>query len=238
MDLKKVLNSAEPSDNDSVVATAIKTSSIQTLPPRPVLAKSSRILSSSSIAPYSRPLSSYSSSSGHYPPLLHSGPSFPTSSAPSYERSHSTPTSRPLHINSQESYAANRPHLPSSNFSQLLSANHYRVPPVRQTSDNDHDGPASVAASDASSNQKPCLWQRPFCNMTFSDDQALYDHVNQVHIGRKKTDNLCLSCHWKNCNVVCSKRDHITSHIKVHIPVKPYKCKVLHFMRHPLNISP
>ncbi|KAJ3305892.1 hypothetical protein HDV03_000734 [Kappamyces sp. JEL0829] len=71
---------------------------------------------------------------------------------------------------------------------------------------------------------KPCLWQRPFCTMTFADDQALYDHVNEVHIGRKKTDNLCLSCHWKNCAVVCSKRDHITSHIKVHIPVKPYKC--------------
>ena len=236
MDLKQVLNSAEPSDNDSVVTTTIKTSS---MPPRPVLAKSSRILSSSSIAPYSRPLSSYSSSSGHYPPPLHSGPSFPTSSAPSYERSHSTLTSRPLHINSQESYAANRPHLPISNFSQLLSTNHYRVPPVRQMSDNDHEGPASVhnsvaSSSDASGNQKPCLWQRPFCNMTFSDDQALYDHVNQVHIGRKKTDNLCLSCHWKNCNVVCSKRDHITSHIKVHIPVKPYKCKVLLFA---LNIS-
>ncbi|KAJ3318697.1 hypothetical protein HDV06_004110 [Boothiomyces sp. JEL0866] len=72
---------------------------------------------------------------------------------------------------------------------------------------------------------KECLWGKPHCAQLFPDDQALFDHVNQVHIGRKKTDNLCLSCHWGNCNVVCTKRDHITSHIKVHIPVKPYKCK-------------
>lgn len=85
---------------------------------------------------------------------------------------------------------------------------------------------SSQPESVASSGVKKCQWQRPLCNQVFADEQALYDHVNELHIGRKKTDNLCLSCHWKNCTVVCTKRDHITSHIKVHVPVKPYKCQV------------
>ncbi|KAI8902144.1 hypothetical protein BC833DRAFT_574561 [Globomyces pollinis-pini] len=72
---------------------------------------------------------------------------------------------------------------------------------------------------------KHCCWKKPVvCQMVFETDEELYEHTLQAHIGRKKTDNLCLSCHWDNCHVVCTKRDHITSHLKVHIPVKPFKC--------------
>jgi uncharacterized Zn-finger protein len=74
---------------------------------------------------------------------------------------------------------------------------------------------------------KLCKWRG--CTERFMDDQTLFEHVNEQHIGRKKNDNLCLSCHWENCRVICSKRDHITSHLKVHIPIKPYKCSVFNF---------
>ena len=31
-------------------------------------------------------------------------------------------------------------------------------------------------------------------------------------------------CHWGTCKTNTIKRDHITSHIRVHIPLKPHKC--------------
>ncbi|CAB5216487.1 unnamed protein product [Rhizophagus irregularis] len=45
------------------------------------------------------------------------------------------------------------------------------------------------------------------------------------HVGRKSTGNLCLSCHWDKCEVVTTKRDHITSHLRVHVPLKPHVCE-------------
>ncbi|KAJ2376088.1 hypothetical protein IW150_002180, partial [Coemansia sp. RSA 2607] len=59
---------------------------------------------------------------------------------------------------------------------------------------------------------------------TFSDPETLYAHVTNDHIGRKSTGNLCLECKWEGCQVKRTKRDHITSHVRVHIPLKPYKC--------------
>jgi hypothetical protein len=44
--------------------------------------------------------------------------------------------------------------------------------------------------------------------------EELYEHLCQDHIGRKSTNNLCLTCHWEGCGVVCAKRDHITSHLR------------------------
>jgi hypothetical protein len=44
--------------------------------------------------------------------------------------------------------------------------------------------------------------------------EDLYEHLCQDHIGRKSTNNLCLTCHWEGCGVVCAKRDHITSHLR------------------------
>ncbi|KAJ2595048.1 hypothetical protein H4R99_005515 [Coemansia sp. RSA 1722] len=68
-----------------------------------------------------------------------------------------------------------------------------------------------------------CHWKD--CSAgTFTDPETLYAHVTNDHIGRKSTGNLCLECKWEGCQVKRTKRDHITSHVRVHIPLKPYKC--------------
>lgn len=33
-----------------------------------------------------------------------------------------------------------------------------------------------------------------------------------------------MTCQWGSCNTTTVKRDHITSHIRVHVPLKPHKC--------------
>ncbi|KAJ1742120.1 hypothetical protein LPJ78_002838 [Coemansia sp. RSA 989] len=60
----------------------------------------------------------------------------------------------------------------------------------------------------------------------FHDAEVLYTHITNDHVGRKSTGNLCLECKWDGCNVKRTKRDHITSHIRVHVPLKPYKCSL------------
>lgn len=50
------------------------------------------------------------------------------------------------------------------------------------------------------------------------------DHVCDEHVGRKSLNNLNLQCHWGSCRTTTVKRDHITSHIRVHVPLKPHKC--------------
>ncbi|KAI7850792.1 hypothetical protein BDC45DRAFT_467956 [Circinella umbellata] len=67
-----------------------------------------------------------------------------------------------------------------------------------------------------------CRWQN--CNKIFSDPELLYSHLTNDHVGRKSTGNLCLTCHWDNCDVSVIKRDHITSHLRVHVPLKPHHC--------------
>ncbi|KAJ1920064.1 hypothetical protein H4219_001593 [Mycoemilia scoparia] len=68
-----------------------------------------------------------------------------------------------------------------------------------------------------------CKWKG--CHSKpFSDPDTLYAHLTQAHIGRKATGNLCLDCHWDGCTTKTTKRDHITSHLRVHIPLKPHKC--------------
>ncbi|KAI8143897.1 hypothetical protein BJV82DRAFT_578497 [Fennellomyces sp. T-0311] len=67
-----------------------------------------------------------------------------------------------------------------------------------------------------------CKWQN--CAKVFSDPELLYSHLTNDHVGRKSTGNLCLTCHWDNCDVSVIKRDHITSHLRVHVPLKPHHC--------------
>lgn len=67
-----------------------------------------------------------------------------------------------------------------------------------------------------------CKWLN--CKMSFDSPEVLYNHLCDVHVGRKSTNNLSLTCRWVNCRVITVKRDHITSHIRVHVPLKPYKC--------------
>jgi len=79
--------------------------------------------------------------------------------------------------------------------------------------------------------------------ITYVDPETLYGHLCNDHIGRKSTNNLCLTCKWKDCGTVCAKRDHITKpplgvclcdayrasdihHTIVHTPLKPHVCEV------------
>ncbi|KAG6877880.1 hypothetical protein C0993_002881 [Termitomyces sp. T159_Od127] len=69
-----------------------------------------------------------------------------------------------------------------------------------------------------------CQWVD--CDLQFPDPEALYNHLCNDHIGRKSTNNLCLTCRWKDCGTSCAKRDHITSHLRVHTPLKPHVCEI------------
>ncbi|KAG0307698.1 hypothetical protein BGZ98_010051 [Dissophora globulifera] len=65
------------------------------------------------------------------------------------------------------------------------------------------------------------------CGKTFDDPELLYEHLTNDHVGRKARQNLCLTCHWDKCSgPTFVKRDHITSHLRVHVPFKPHTCKV------------
>ncbi|KAK5122245.1 hypothetical protein LTR85_004155 [Meristemomyces frigidus] len=67
-----------------------------------------------------------------------------------------------------------------------------------------------------------CQWQG--CGERTDTAESLYDHVCERHVGRKSTNNLNLTCQWGACRTTTVKRDHITSHIRVHVPLKPHKC--------------
>ncbi|KAL8943858.1 MAG: hypothetical protein Q9211_000825 [Gyalolechia sp. 1 TL-2023] len=81
---------------------------------------------------------------------------------------------------------------------------------------------SNLAPNGAGNDPFQCLWSG--CRERTQSAEALYDHVCEVHIGRKSTNNLNLKCGWANCNISVVKRDHITSHIRVHVPLKPHRC--------------
>ncbi|KAA8646305.1 hypothetical protein EYZ11_004433 [Aspergillus tanneri] len=72
------------------------------------------------------------------------------------------------------------------------------------------------------SEELSCLWQG--CSEKCPTPESLYEHVCERHVGRKSTNNLNLTCQWGSCRTTTVKRDHITSHIRVHVPLKPHKC--------------
>lgn len=57
-----------------------------------------------------------------------------------------------------------------------------------------------------------CKWKD--CTYKSPAPEDLYTHLCESHIGRKSTNNLCLTCAWEGCGVKCVKRDHITSHLR------------------------
>jgi len=73
-----------------------------------------------------------------------------------------------------------------------------------------------------------CLWMKDdkACDIEFESAELLYKHLCDDHVGRKANNNLCLTCHWNNCNFTKNKRDHITSHLRKHISFKPFVCPV------------
>lgn len=88
-------------------------------------------------------------------------------------------------------------------------------PPYRDRSPSPHspqDPRTPQSDSSDPQNNHKCEWVD--CTRGFSDPEALYSHLCNDHIGRKSTNNLCLTCKWKDCGTVCAKRDHITSHLR------------------------
>lgn len=83
---------------------------------------------------------------------------------------------------------------------------------------------AQPASADQGDGGHHCMWDG--CSHVAIDPEVLYIHLCNDHIGRKSTGNLCLTCRWKDCGVSCAKRDHITSHLRVHTPLKPHNCEV------------
>ncbi|RFU79148.1 ph-response transcription factor pacc rim101 [Trichoderma arundinaceum] len=75
--------------------------------------------------------------------------------------------------------------------------------------------------------QLVCRWNQ--CGQKFTNAETLYispqEHICERHVGRKSTNNLSLTCQWNSCRTTTVKRDHITSHIRVHVPLKPHKCE-------------
>ncbi|KAN0060381.1 hypothetical protein ACQY0O_007710 [Thecaphora frezii] len=69
-----------------------------------------------------------------------------------------------------------------------------------------------------------CRWDN--CGRIYYDPEVVYKHLCDDHVGRKSTNNLCLTCRWEGCDVSCAKRDHITSHLRVHTPLKPHSCDI------------
>lgn len=67
-----------------------------------------------------------------------------------------------------------------------------------------------------------CHWEK--CTEVFDVPEKLYDHLCLEHVGRKSSNNLSLTCKWEGCGTTTVKRDHITSHLRVHVPLKPHHC--------------
>ncbi|KAL4795597.1 hypothetical protein BDV19DRAFT_378797 [Aspergillus venezuelensis] len=96
-----------------------------------------------------------------------------------------------------------------------------------QINGNSATSPVAPASSSASNASRPveeltCMWQG--CSEKLPTPESLYEHVCERHVGRKSTNNLNLTCQWGSCRTTTVKRDHITSHIRVHVPLKPHKC--------------
>ncbi|KAF9571909.1 hypothetical protein EC968_010562 [Mortierella alpina] len=86
--------------------------------------------------------------------------------------------------------------------------------------DNSIPSPQSFIFSD----EYICQWDN--CLKNFDDAELLYEHLRDAHVGRKAQHNLCLTCRWDKCTVpTFAKRDHITSHLRVHVASKPYRCE-------------
>ncbi|KAH6576047.1 hypothetical protein BASA62_001593 [Batrachochytrium salamandrivorans] len=98
--------------------------------------------------------------------------------------------------------------------------------------------PSTTSASPQSHDSATCQWvvlssagTEFVCGAQFATTDELSLHLNDTHIGRKVTRNLCLHCRWLACShsdTPFHKRDHIKSHIKSHLPLKAFSCQVCH----------
>ena len=79
--------------------------------------------------------------------------------------------------------------------------------------------------SDAGNNPVTCFWRD--CNMIFGHAKLLYRHICEDHIGRKHPQTHEYHCLWGTCkHPMTYKRDHLISHIMVHVPMKNFSCEI------------
>ena len=86
------------------------------------------------------------------------------------------------------------------------------TPPHADNSASPSPRPPHSSLSPDSSSLYNCQWLD--CTKSFTEPEPLYNHLCSDHVGRKSTNNLCLTCKWRDCVTTCSKRDHITSHLR------------------------
>ncbi|EWZ28047.1 uncharacterized protein FOBCDRAFT_277499 [Fusarium oxysporum Fo47] len=82
--------------------------------------------------------------------------------------------------------------------------------------------PSRAKSPSAYSSNLSCSWNA--CKEKFSSPELLYEHLCEWHVGRKNT-NLNFTCRWVRCPTTTSKREHMVSHMRVHVPLRPHECK-------------
>ncbi|KAF2428796.1 hypothetical protein EJ08DRAFT_735554 [Tothia fuscella] len=110
----------------------------------------------------------------------------------------------------------------NENASQGVATNGQAVPQQQPSPSQTQNNVQALAQSSVGGDSLTCQWSN--CGERCTTAEQLYDHVCERHVGRKSTNNLNLTCQWGNCRTTTVKRDHITSHIRVHVPLKPHKC--------------
>lgn len=63
-----------------------------------------------------------------------------------------------------------------------------------------------------------CHWKG--CKQLYDNVEALFEHLSDDHVGRRSTNNLCLTCYWNDCGATAAKRGHLANHVKIHLPFK------------------
>lgn len=111
---------------------------------------------------------------------------------------------------------------PAQTIAQAVQAATQAQQAAQQASHSPSVQPPSQPAPTSTVDNLTCQWQG--CGERCDSAETLYDHVCERHVGRKSTNNLNLTCQWGACRTTTVKRDHITSHIRVHVPLKPHKC--------------
>ncbi|XBW38297.1 hypothetical protein QEN19_003886 [Hanseniaspora menglaensis] len=88
--------------------------------------------------------------------------------------------------------------------------------------------PSNIKASDRSNSNDgnipvTCLWKN--CNIVLPDAKLLLHHIREDHIGRRHAAEHKYRCEWGDCqHAVAYKRDHLVSHVMVHIPLRNFAC--------------
>lgn len=77
--------------------------------------------------------------------------------------------------------------------------------------------------SDAGNQPVVCKWEN--CLTVFMNSELLHKHVGETHALKQRSDDREYSCKWGACNkATFKKREHLLSHLMVHIPLKRFKC--------------